>query len=724
MGLHTAFTFRPAPPRRDREMPRPRRRGALPTWAAILCLLSSGCFLPPPAEEKPLTGELDDEFQVDSTVAAAVDSEPTAAAGDPDVEGAPGDVTVLPDEAVAGGSDELGAAADDVQGAVADAVPGDGSAASGEPVSVLSGAAEGGAGSAEPVASGAGSSAPVGAPAGSTTTGEVASANGSSGGDKAPDPDETPTTFVEVQESTATDLKPVGDAAETVAALPEGFDAQAMERDPDVDPPVGGVGEIVPKEIQSTVAEGQLGDQAATDRTGENVPSDEVDPGTEASGAATAPTEIAEAPGRGAPQFPVRQHTTDDQLVMTYEIGGPSGQVAASPESVAAEPSTVVFIHGWCGNRSQWRGHMEKFAADSIVLSVDLLGHGDSKVTSRDEWTIPRYGRDVAGVIEAEDLRGVVLVGHAMGGQVALEVALRLPGRIKGVIGVESLHELNVETEKPTDAAELEEYFAAFETDFTTAFREFVGAAAHPDTPQPIRDAIELDAAACNKPVAIKLMRHFQTRDLKSVVRNIECPVRCINSELFKTDVEGNRTLLTGFDAKEMANVGFWPHLESPESFQTELLLQIKEIVAPGKPPVPAAITGLNPVLFSDDVDALASFYVDRLEFKVTSRLPKDEDQPASLLILERDDWRLQLQSRASLATDIPGTEDLTRGGRLLFLTVTDLAAERRRLRDEVEMIFPFRTLGSSSQQTIFRDPEQNVIVLQQPLRRAVPVKD
>ena len=523
------------------------------------------------------------------------------------------------------------------------------------------------------------------------------------------------TAVVEVQESTATDLKPVGDVTETVAGLPEAFDAQAMERDPDVSPPLGAAGALMPKELQSTVVESDAGDRPTPDRQGERASQAVVPPGTAPVALDSDPSGRPEAAAKTASRFPVRKHTTDDQFVMTYEIGGPSAEVVSTPESGAIDRATVVFIHGWCGNRSQWRSHMDQLAADSIVLSLDLLGHGDSEAQEREEWTIPRFGRDVAGVIEAEDLSGVILVGHAMGGQVALEVALRLPDRIKGIIGVESLHELDVD---PVDPEGLEESMASFEKDFPKAFNQLIDSAVHPDTPIPVRAAIRADAEMCDLSVAIKLMRHFQTRDLKSVVRNIECPVRCINSELSKTDVDGNRSLLTGFDATAMADVGYWPHLELPESFQTELVLQIKEILAPSQPRQPAAITGLNPVLFSDDIETLATFYIERLRFEETSRLPLDTDQPASLLILERDDWRLQLQSRASLASDVPGAEDVTQGGRLLFFTVTDLAGERVRLGPDVDMMIPFRTLDSRSQQTIFRDPERNVIVLQQPLRR------
>lgn len=659
-----------------------------------------------------MTGELDGAFTVDPSVDSSVDSSVGEGVAPDLVDDLARDVSgSTSGEGSAPDTGEVDAGSASAEPSPAEAGPDAGALEPAGPGGLVSG----GAGAVPAAPDSASSHGAAGEPA-SSSTGIVADSASEAEG-------AVNTAIVEVQESTATDLKPVGDATDTVAAQTDGFDAQAMERDPDVDPPVGAAGELTPKELQSTVAEGEPRDIVGP--AGKGAASSK--PGGDESESTT--NSGAESTAGDRSSFSVREHMTDDDVAMTYEIGGPSSRVVGTQEPSVIDQATVVFIHGWCGNRSQWRSHMEKLAADSVVLSVDLLGHGlkspgDAGFQAREEWTIPRYGQDVAGVIEAEDLRDVILVGHAMGGQVALEVALRIPDRIAGIIGVESLHELNVDPKEPLDSDGTEEYLAAFENNFSKAFAEFISSLAHPDTPPAVLASIMEDAEQCSPSVATKLMKHFQTRDLKRIARDIECPVRCINSELIKTDVEGNRTLLTGFDAKAMSDVGFWPHVERPESFQTELLIQIKEILAPRAPRERARITGLNPVLFSDDLEALAAFYVSDLGFEETSRQPADLDQKPSLLVLERDEWRIQLQSRASLATDIPGVEDITVGGRLLFFNVTDLAEERRRLGANVKVVEAFRTLESRSQQTIIRDPEDNVIVLQQPYRRLAPAKD
>ncbi|MEZ4424113.1 MAG: alpha/beta hydrolase [Gemmatimonadota bacterium] len=89
----------------------------------------------------------------------------------------------------------------------------------------------------------------------------------------------------------------------------------------------------------------------------------------------------------------------------------------------------LVLLHGFAGNQSTWRFWTPELAADHQVYTVDLKGFGDSPR--------PRDGRyapaDQAALIDAwleeRDLRDVTLVGHSLGGGVALLTALRLLDR-------------------------------------------------------------------------------------------------------------------------------------------------------------------------------------------------------------------------------------------------------------------------------------------------------
>lgn len=515
------------------------------------------------------------------------------------------------------------------------------------------------------------------------------------------------------EESSGSNLQPVGDATETVASSAPGIDAKALERDPELSAGLGVESELEPKDLSATVSDAKAMESEVSAEPSGALGASPA--GAEPAAGDAHPEESTTVEAPSGP-FTIGEFKTGDGATMAFEMGGPVAGASrgAATDLARRDGGAIVFIHGWCGNRTQWQTEMESLVSETTVLSLDLLGHGDSPSEGREEWTIPRYGRDVAGLIEAQNLRDVILIGHAMGGQVALEVALRIPERVVGVIGVESLHQLNVDPAQSANDQSLEDYLKAFQDDFPKAFKDFVESAVHQTAAESIRLRIAADAASCDKDVAIKLMKHFQSRDLKSVVRAIECPVRCINSSLVETDVKGNQALLPGFDVDVMPDVGFWPHVEQPGSFQSRLVLQLKKLRAPKKLAEPPTLTAMRPVLFSDDLEAMASFYTQRLRFEELTRLPQDPEQPATLITLERDGVRLQLQSRASLATDLPGVEGVGSGGQLLFLSVTDLASERMELGTDVDLEIPIRTLPSGSQQTVLRDPDGNVIILQQ----------
>ena len=137
--------------------------------------------------------------------------------------------------------------------------------------------------------------------------------------------------------------------------------------------------------------------------------------------------------------------------------------------TVAGEgPVALLFIHGWACDRYYWASQLYDFADTHTVVTVDLAGHGDSGA-DREEWTLLSLARDVQAVVDHLDLRSVILVGHSMGGPVALEAARLMPDRVVGVVGVDTLHDVGADS---GDA--WERIFARYEAGFSSTCTEFV----------------------------------------------------------------------------------------------------------------------------------------------------------------------------------------------------------------------------------------------------------
>jgi len=125
----------------------------------------------------------------------------------------------------------------------------------------------------------------------------------------------------------------------------------------------------------------------------------------------------------------------------------------------------LVFIHCWTCNHGFWRNQIDHFAKKQQVIWLDLAGHGRSG-SRRTEYTIESFGEDVAAVVERAGARKVVLIGHSMGGPVAVEAAKRLGDRVVGIVGVDVFHTGFV---YPTDPAKVKGFVAPFEKAFHAA---------------------------------------------------------------------------------------------------------------------------------------------------------------------------------------------------------------------------------------------------------------
>src|SRR5215469_8157930 len=97
----------------------------------------------------------------------------------------------------------------------------------------------------------------------------------------------------------------------------------------------------------------------------------------------------------------------------------------------------IVLIHGG-GAHSRWWDHIGPLlAADRQVIAMDLSGHGDSG--RRDAYTIDTWASEVLAVAADAGLtEPPVVIGHSMGGIVALRLASMFGSRIEGAVVIDS----------------------------------------------------------------------------------------------------------------------------------------------------------------------------------------------------------------------------------------------------------------------------------------------
>jgi pimeloyl-ACP methyl ester carboxylesterase len=94
----------------------------------------------------------------------------------------------------------------------------------------------------------------------------------------------------------------------------------------------------------------------------------------------------------------------------------------------------VVLLHGAGGNHLYWPPQVRRLIGER-VLAVDLPGHGKSEGVGHH--TIEAYASAIVDFVEALKLNKAVLVGHSMGGAIALQAAIQSPERVLalGLVG-------------------------------------------------------------------------------------------------------------------------------------------------------------------------------------------------------------------------------------------------------------------------------------------------
>lgn len=93
----------------------------------------------------------------------------------------------------------------------------------------------------------------------------------------------------------------------------------------------------------------------------------------------------------------------------------------------------LLFLHGLGLNKNFWASAIEQLSSTHRCLAVDLPGHGQSlDVICNGSMSV--YAWHVRETIEKLHLQDVTLVGHSMGGQIAMILALQMPAVISKLV--------------------------------------------------------------------------------------------------------------------------------------------------------------------------------------------------------------------------------------------------------------------------------------------------
>jgi pimeloyl-ACP methyl ester carboxylesterase len=262
-----------------------------------------------------------------------------------------------------------------------------------------------------------------------------------------------------------------------------------------------------------------------------------------------------------------------------------AARIAIAPDGVhvqyciygSGEPA-LVFIHGWSGDSNYWREQIPAFKGKYTLVMVDLAGHGGTD-GNRNDWTIARFGQDVATALSAVPNTQVILVGHAMGGPVALEAARLLKGRVIGIIGVDAFKSIGAPL---PSKAQVDDLMKPFETDFIGSTRALVAdhLFAKGANPQ-LAQKIAYDMSLSPPRVAVPSLRALLVYDFAEPLKELSVPIVAINSDLGEPLNETRiKKVLPRFHAVTLAGDGHFLMMEDPRRFNPALEAEVSALLA------------------------------------------------------------------------------------------------------------------------------------------------
>ena len=240
-----------------------------------------------------------------------------------------------------------------------------------------------------------------------------------------------------------------------------------------------------------------------------------------------------------APSLPGQEFVASDGLRLRYTSLAKKGQ-GVNP---SVQGTGLLFIHGWCGSREHFAGAMERFAQTHPVAALDLAGHGESE-SGREVWSFEGLASDVAGVLDQLGWEDAILIGHSLGGPLAVIAANAKPDKVSGVIAVNALHDV---ARRP-DRASLEAALPLIKSDFR-AYSQAVIEASVPRDRRDLRKRLSVDFEGQDLRVATAILELYPDFDMAATLAACPVPVRAINGSDKTSRQDLNRRFDPDFEA-------------------------------------------------------------------------------------------------------------------------------------------------------------------------------
>jgi pimeloyl-ACP methyl ester carboxylesterase len=231
-------------------------------------------------------------------------------------------------------------------------------------------------------------------------------------------------------------------------------------------------------------------------------------------------------------------------------------------EDTGSGDPPMLFVHG-IGNHTHFAAQIEYFSASHRVVALDLPGYGLSDAPER-EYGIAAFAAFLAGLCDGLGLGSAVLVGHSMGGAVALELAAARPELPGALVLLDPIPIVPVPA-LAAQRAQLLESLAG--PGFREAFRGFAeGRMFRPGDDSDLRARIVDEMCATPQHVLVPTFASANEWTGERVARLVSVPVLLITAgDGLPSDLTRTRELLPQLELGRTVGVGHFAHAMAPD---------------------------------------------------------------------------------------------------------------------------------------------------------------
>ncbi|MCA9000491.1 MAG: alpha/beta hydrolase [Planctomycetes bacterium] len=266
---------------------------------------------------------------------------------------------------------------------------------------------------------------------------------------------------------------------------------------------------------------------------------------------------------------------SDGQGELAFEVFGERGD----------DRPAILFLHGWCENRGFWKPTAAALAKDAFCVTVDLPGYGGSGRDGGKPDPVVWAGR-MAAFAREQHAGDWVVVGHSLGGVVALETARALKESARGVVVVHGLYD----PARRFDAAMNRDFGEALGRDFPGQIDAFVEALVPKRTSGALTGWVAAQMKRTDPDVAVAGLGALENYEIEPCLADLRIPVRAINAKMRATNLAANRRMIRDFEVLILESIqgsGLDLMLLDPTGFRALLAKSLEPmgvIVRPDQP--------------------------------------------------------------------------------------------------------------------------------------------